>query len=532
MQEDSKYAFEYNKLKELPLATAALFNSYERSDRSSCLPNTREQILDDIRSWADHGKKHLYWLQGFAGTGKTTIAQTVASNFSDRNRLAASFFFSRDIGGDASQARFFVTSIARQLAKVDSRLRKRISQAVEEDDTIVNQALNEQWRHLVFNPLKDVESNLSSRPSLIIVIDALDECEDAGKAQSIIHLLAQIRDIKCAGIKVFVTSRPTRPMERSFSEAESEEFVLHDISRDVVDEDIGVFYSDQFALIRSEYGIVAEWPDGATKEKLIMNAGGLFIWADTACRFVRRGGGRFIKTRLSKLVDSNLHNTDPEKKLDQLYLTVLDQALPFDCDEDELAELGRDLKRILGIIVSSLSSISILTVHKLTGISVSDVEESLTHLHSILDIRHNQSSQIKIHHPSFRDFLFDRQRCTDERFSFNTGDGYDDLANGCINIMSTELKRDLCDLRDPGILLEDIPQQRIEAHLSDGLIHACQYWVDYLMKVQSRTYSHGKAQYLVEKHFLHWLEALSLSKNLSQCHNSLRLLLIIFGEVC
>ena len=130
LHNQSNSNLEDSKLKELPLATAALFNSYERSDRSECLPDTREQVLNDIKSWADHGERHLYWLQGFAGTGKTTIAQTVARTFNDNKRLAASFFFSRDIGGDSSQARLFVTSIARQLARVDSQLRKKISRVV------------------------------------------------------------------------------------------------------------------------------------------------------------------------------------------------------------------------------------------------------------------------------------------------------------------------------------------------------------------------------------------------------------------
>jgi hypothetical protein len=49
-----------------------------------------------------------------AGTGKTTIAHTVARGYFDNGRLAASFFFSRG-GGDIGNARKFVTTIAVQL---------------------------------------------------------------------------------------------------------------------------------------------------------------------------------------------------------------------------------------------------------------------------------------------------------------------------------------------------------------------------------------------------------------------------------
>ncbi|KAF2179765.1 hypothetical protein K469DRAFT_693663 [Zopfia rhizophila CBS 207.26] len=49
------------------------------------------------------------------GTGKSTIARTVARKYYDQKRLGASFFFSRG-GGDVGNAGLFVTSIAAQLA--------------------------------------------------------------------------------------------------------------------------------------------------------------------------------------------------------------------------------------------------------------------------------------------------------------------------------------------------------------------------------------------------------------------------------
>lgn len=50
-----------------------------------------------------------------AGTGKSTIAHTVARDYFDPGRLAASLFFSRG-GGDAGNASKFVATIAMQMA--------------------------------------------------------------------------------------------------------------------------------------------------------------------------------------------------------------------------------------------------------------------------------------------------------------------------------------------------------------------------------------------------------------------------------
>jgi hypothetical protein len=68
----------------------------------TCLPNTRRDILAQIRRWADgDGGQRIYWLKGWAGTCKSTIALTVAREYSAKKRLGASFFFSRG-GGDLS----------------------------------------------------------------------------------------------------------------------------------------------------------------------------------------------------------------------------------------------------------------------------------------------------------------------------------------------------------------------------------------------------------------------------------------------
>ena len=50
-----------------------------------------------------------------AGTGKSTIARTVAKLFADRSQLGASFFFSRG-RGDLGHAKKLFTTVAAQLA--------------------------------------------------------------------------------------------------------------------------------------------------------------------------------------------------------------------------------------------------------------------------------------------------------------------------------------------------------------------------------------------------------------------------------
>jgi len=103
-------------LNRLPYSEDAPFNSFAKHRESYWLENTRVVLPRDIIDWADGQDGHfLFWLNGLAGTGKSTIARTAAREWYRQKRLGASFFFSRG-GGDLSHAGKFVTSIAIQLA--------------------------------------------------------------------------------------------------------------------------------------------------------------------------------------------------------------------------------------------------------------------------------------------------------------------------------------------------------------------------------------------------------------------------------
>src|SRR6266576_4645838 len=83
-------------LSHLPCAVEAPFNSYAKQNSPPCLPNTRVDILREIYNWAEgQDGRCIFWLNGLAGTGKSTIARTVARRYFDQKCLGASFFFSR-----------------------------------------------------------------------------------------------------------------------------------------------------------------------------------------------------------------------------------------------------------------------------------------------------------------------------------------------------------------------------------------------------------------------------------------------------
>ncbi|KAG8762709.1 F-box/WD repeat-containing protein 9 [Ceratobasidium sp. 428] len=66
-----------NRLSRLPNSPAAWYRSAKSSTvlRGECTPNTRVKVLQGLDQWAsDSESPTVYWLNGMAGTGKTTIA--------------------------------------------------------------------------------------------------------------------------------------------------------------------------------------------------------------------------------------------------------------------------------------------------------------------------------------------------------------------------------------------------------------------------------------------------------------------------
>ncbi|KAF1809541.1 hypothetical protein P152DRAFT_451987 [Eremomyces bilateralis CBS 781.70] len=250
----------------------------QRQHDPSCLPDTRVDLLQGIYNWADgRDERCIFWLNGLAGTGKSTIARTVARTY-DQKRLGASFFFSRG-GADVGHAGKFIPSITLQLASSIPSLDQHIYDALTERRDIMSQSLRDQWQQLVIRPLLKL-GRVSCQSSSIV------------KDDSITSLL---------------TSRPVIPIRYGFGQipdVEHMDFVLHNISSSIVDHDIRTFLRHELELIAARHHLGAGWPGDHIVEQLVHSAHELFIWAATACRFNHEGRS-FAADRLSIILKAN-----------------------------------------------------------------------------------------------------------------------------------------------------------------------------------------------------------------------------------
>ena len=487
-------------LKSLPNVAQAAFDHHDRRHDPVCLRDTRVKVLEEITKWSnERGEPHIFWVNGMAGVGKSTIARTVARTLADVGRLGASFFFSRG-GGDLGNAGKVFTTLAFQLSKVSSDLKRYICEAVKQHPDIAEKAPRDQLEQLIFRPVSRLKEDSFPFP-IIFVLDALDECDGDRDIQQILQLLTEEWAVRPGQLRILVTSRPETPIRlgfRNIPEFLHYDLVLHDIPRDVVDHDISIYFQQELKNI--------EVP-GHDFELLIEKACGLFIWAATACRYIK--SGKFITKRLHTVLKGGPGERNPEKELDEMYTRIILASISGEDDDEYKEQLFALFRKIAGAIVTIFDPLSTDSLAQLLDISKSDTKATLNDLHSVLDVPENLEKPVQLLHPSFRDFLTE-QRCPEERLRVDEKQMHQDLANSCLGLMSKGLKVDICHLGLPGALVNELSNSKVKQHISAELRYACRYWVSHIQRIEGSLHDGDDTHKFLQAHFLHWLEVLSL----------------------
>ena len=101
-------------------------------------------------------------------------------------------------------------------------------------------------------------------------------------------------------------------------------------------------------------------------------------------------------------------------------------------------------------------------------------------VNAILDILTDKTYPLRLYHPSFRDFLLNKERCRDLNFLVDEKQAYQTLAENCIQLMSAFLKQDICGLDASGVLITEVESSRVEQYLPPEVQYAYLYWVEHL----------------------------------------------------
>ena len=81
--------------------------------------------------------------------------------------------------------------------------------------------------------------------------------------------------------------------------------------------------------------------------------------------------------------------------------------------------------------------------------------------------------------------------------------------------MSRGLRKDSCSLQRPGAPANEVDRSTLKRCIPAEVQYACRYWVQHLQRCDARLYDNDQIHKLLQKHFLHWLETLSLIEKTS-----------------
>jgi hypothetical protein len=480
-------------------------------NRMACLAKTRLDVIKSVTDWItdeSNDQKRVLWLYGVAGSGKSTIATTIAWMMRELHRLGAFFFFDRDI--PERNAATLIRTLAYQLALFDAQIGDEMSRIVESIPLIAERPLDFQFANLL--SAKALQLVEWSGGPIALVIDALDECGGNRDRQILLQALSKGFSYLPSFIRVVVVSRPETDIEDAFGLHEAVYPYLLDIESQMTQQNISEFLRHRFSEIhrtieRSHFG--ADWPGDDNISALTKCAGGLFVWASTACLYIE---GYDPVQRLNELITQQpeANSSEPFAKLDRLYKTGLQSAGWWDNHS-----FRTDCCSIFGAILCARTPLSYSVIDSLLGLPSSrSCCLSISRLGCVLRI--SETEGIRILHPSFHDYL--SKRCSAEPWFIDLELHNEKVARNCIELLDKTLRENIC-----GLTLPHLVQKQ---PLSDPVSYACKFWVEHICLI-SRVPDDivDRIHNFLCRHLLHWMEALAVLKSHDNTIRSLQYLL-------
>ncbi|KAJ5917529.1 hypothetical protein N7466_011083 [Penicillium verhagenii] len=463
------------------------------------LKDSYRWILENaaFRKWQNNQSNRLLWIRGDPGKGKTMLLCGIIEELTQSHNESAtlSFFFCQAtdmrINSATSVLRGLICSLIEKHPSLLRHVRARYDSAGKDLFEDINA-----WSALVSIFTQILED--SSLKSTYFVIDALDECRDG--LQDLLDLIVE-HSTAHQEIKWVVSSRNEYQITECLDSATHVAPISLELNETSVSGAVDAFIQHKVDSLAKQKRY-DEKITATVKRHLLRNSQGTFLWVALVWKNLDQTPRRHVMKKLEMFPPG----------LDNLYRRMMGQVR--DSEDAELC------KQILGTVMAvyrpvTLSELSSLLAGRNDGFDDLDtLLEVIGICGSFLTLR---ESTITFVHQSAKEFL------TREAFAEMFPKGLDSehytIFSQCLNVLFKTLRRDIFDLKLPGISSKDIsvpnPNPLAPAE------YACVYWVGHLDAWKyNATYRQSLKdrqildRFLQQK-YLHWLEALSILGSLS-----------------
>lgn len=471
--------------------------------KGGLLQDSYQWILDnaDFRKWREHEQSRIFWIKGDPGKGKTMLLCGIIDELNKPGAYGGnlSFFFCQAtddrINNATAVLRGLIFLLIDQQPALISHVRKKYDHAGQS----LFQDRNS-WAALstIFTDiLRDPQLN-----DTYLIVDALDECTN--DRTHLLDFLIHESSVP-SRIKWIVSSRNWPEIEERLELAKSKTNLCIELNAQSVSHAVDAYIEIKVRNLAKlkNYNIATS---NAVQKHLLLNADNTFLWVALACEHLEKVPRYMALSCLKMFLPG----------LESFYASMAQHMRSPDRADGDL------LEQILGVVTLVFRPLTVIELKALIDLpeDVSDdfdpLQDMIGRCGSFLTIR---EQTVYFIHQSAKDFLL--RKCNPPIFSSGEAGMHHKIFQKSLDVMFVTLRRDMYGLRAPGIFIEQI--QRPNPDPLGQARYSCVYWIEHLVKVsvcQSKmeNFDDGSLNAIhlfLEMKFIHWLEALSLLRAMS-----------------
>jgi WD40 repeat protein len=469
-------------------------------------------VLDnpDFQQWRDEEERQLLWIRGDPGKGKTMLLCGIANELRNTSSSSdlISHFFCQATDQRINNANAVLWGLMYMLVDQQPALMHHIRSKYDASGKALFLGQNS-WI-----ALSEIFSDMLKDPALTrayLLIDALDEC--TSDRDRLLDLV--VKNLSTAShVKWILSSRNWPEIERQLAESQSLEKISLslEVNTDLVSCAVDAYIEHEISHLR----LIKDHPTlkDQMQQQMRQKANGTFLWVALVVKDLRDRQDAEYEDPLYIL---NVLMEMPDD-LTSLYSLMVDHIVKLKGDAPNLC------KKVLSAAALASRPLSLVELRILAGFDNSRIndqvlERVVNKCGSFLTIR---DCTVYFVHQSAKDHLILHEPTQPVIFSSGHGEVHYTIFSHSLRAMTSILKKNIYTLSHPALHIDEI-----EAPGSDPLAairYSCAHWIDHLcsgisdngsLTHQDRLDDTGTVFVFLRKHFLHWLEALSLLRNIS-----------------
>ncbi|KAL2886900.1 Vegetative incompatibility protein HET-E-1 [Ceratocystis lukuohia] len=473
-------------LSELYVADPATDKKDIETKKGGLLKDSYQWILKhkSFQEFLDGSESSILWIKGDPGKGKTMLLCGIIDELEPNNSASLSYFFCQATNDRVNSAISVLRGLIYHLAYRNPHLTKYVRKKYDYKEGAFKNA--DAWYDLC-----EVLTNMLNDPSLknaILIVDALDECIKDQK-----QLLKFITEPSPA--KWIVSSRNWPDVEEILNLANGKVKIHLEINQNSVSAAVDSYIDSKVDQLAQEKNYGKDMKS-AVLQHLRSNAHGTFLWVSLVCQELSSCRRWHTPETLQSFPAG----------LNALYERMVKQI--FDSSD---AETCRNI--IAQVFVAyrplTLEELYVL-VESLENVDRQELEELVALCGSFLTIHNNAISFV---HQSAKDYLL--EKASGRIMPAGIPDQHKTVFKRSLEILHKGLQRDVYNLKAPGCLIDEVKTPQPDPLAA--IRYSCFFWVDHLNDSSKNDMGCESETILVflKERYLHWLEALSLLRDIS-----------------